>query len=601
MSKESNKEIVVLSEREHILLRPTVYVGSVKSTDEKVPLIRSERLIYEEKPISVGMYKILNEVIDNSVDEAKRMKGKMKSIVISVNSKTNSASIKDSGNGFFKGTSINKDSGKTNIETAVSMLRAGSNFNNEEIEETLIGTNGMGVALTNVLSRRFKIVTVNDTHYFEKEWIDFESDDSKTIIKKHKGDLEKGTEITFEPLVETFGRAKWDQEILKSSIMFKKRLISRDSVIKDLKIDLYWDGKQIDTDGQFFPKEAFSLETPIGEVVVWEKYDNSGSISFVNSAMCTGIHQRIINEFINEKLEDTLGHHFYDTFISLNLPPKLVKFGDQNKTRFVTPREEVSPTMKGQILSKLEKFFKTDLYKKILKKVEDRRTEGEVKKLKAEKKKVNLKNSHKYFPPTSRAADSLFIVEGLSAMGSILQKRNPAKEGVYALKGKIKNARSLSDLADNKEILELMQILNLDPHAPNSNCPYQKIVISTDQDPDGAHITALLISLFHNWFPWIIERKMLYFLETPLISTGEKSKTYFYSLQDFKDASAKKKMSSVRYLKGLGSLSLDDWEFVMKNKKITNIIKDKKAGQMLEMAFGKESGPRKIWLSSFNK
>jgi DNA gyrase/topoisomerase IV subunit B len=601
MTKESNKEIVVLSEREHILLRPTVYVGSVKSTDEKVPLIRSERLIYEEKPISVGMYKILNEVIDNSVDEAKRMKGKMKSITISVNSKTNSASIKDTGNGFFKGTSINKDSGKTNIETAVSMLRAGSNFNNDEIEETLIGTNGMGVALTNVLSRRFKIVTVNETHYFEKEWVDFESDDSKTIIKKHKGELEKGTEITFEPLVETFGRAKWDQEILKSSIMFKKRLISRDTIIKDLKIDLYWDGKLIDTDGQFFPKESFSLETPIGEVVVWEKYDNSGSISFVNSAMCTGIHQRIINEFINEKLEDTLGHHFYDTFISLNLPPKLVKFGDQNKTRFVTPREEVSPTMKGQILSKLEKFFKTDLYKKILKRVEDRRTEGEVKKLKAEKKKVNLKNSHKYFPPTSRSADSLFIVEGLSAMGSILQKRNPTKEGVYALKGKIKNARSLSDLADNKEILELMQILNLDPHAPNSNCPYQKIVIATDADPDGAHITALLISLFYNWFPWIIERKMLHFLETPLVSTGEKSKTYFYSIQDFKDASAKKRMSSVRYLKGLGSLSLDDWEFVMKNKRITNIIKDKKSGQMLEMAFGKESGPRKIWLSSFNK
>jgi DNA gyrase/topoisomerase IV subunit B len=601
MTKESNKEIVVLSEREHILLRPTVYVGSVKSTDEKVPLIRSERLIYEEKPISVGMYKILNEVIDNSVDEAKRMKGKMKSIKISINSKTNSASIKDMGNGFFKGTSINKDSGKTNIETAVSMLRAGSNFNNDEIEETLIGTNGMGVALTNVLSRRFKIVTVNETHYFEKEWVDFESDDSKTIIKKHKGELEKGTEITFEPLVETFGRAKWDQEILKSSIMFKKRLISRDTIIKDLKIDLYWDGKLIDTDGQFFPKESFSLETPIGEVVVWEKYDNSGSISFVNSAMCTGIHQRIINEFINEKLEDTLGHHFYDTFISLNLPPKLVKFGDQNKTRFVTPREEVSPTMKGQILSKMEKFFKTDLYKKILKRVEDRRTEGEVKKLKAEKKKVNLKNSHKYFPPTSRSADSLFIVEGLSAMGSILQKRNPTKEGVYALKGKIKNARSLSDLADNKEILELMQILNLDPHAPNSNCPYQKIVIATDADPDGAHITALLISLFYNWFPWIIERKMLHFLETPLVSTGEKSKTYFYSIQDFKDASAKKRMSSVRYLKGLGSLSLDDWEFVMKNKRITNIIKDKKSGQMLEMAFGKESGPRKIWLSSFNK
>lgn len=74
------------------------------------------------------------------------------------------------------------------------------------------------------------------------------------------------------------------------------------------------------------------------------------------------------------------------------------------------------------------------------------------------------------------------IISHNSAMGSILQKRNPVKEGVYALKGKIKNARSLSDLADNKEILELMQILNLDPHSPNSNCPYQKIVIATDAD-----------------------------------------------------------------------------------------------------------------------
>ena len=524
----------------------------------------------------------------------------MKTISISINPKTNSATIKDTGNGFFKGTSINKDSGKTNIETAVSMLRAGSNFNNEEIEETLIGTNGMGVALTNVLSKRFKIVSVNETHYFEKEWIDFESADAKTVIKKHKGELEKGTEITFEPLVETFGRAKWDQEILKSSIMFKKRLISRDPVLKNLNIELHWDGKLIDTNGDLFPKSSFSLETPIGEVVIWEKYDSSGSISFVNSAMCTGMHQRLVNEFINEKLDDSLGHHFYDTYISLNLPPKFVKFGDQNKTRFVTPREEITPPIKGSIINKLDKFFKTDIYKRILKKVVERRTEGEVKKLKAEKRKVNVKHSHKYFPPTSRTAESLFIVEGLSAMGSILQKRNPSKEGVYALKGKIKNARSLSDLADNKEILELMQILNLEPNSPNTTCPYQKIVISTDQDPDGAHITSLLISLFYNWFPWIIERKMLHFLETPLVSAGDRAKSYYYSLQEFKDAAGKKKLTGIRYLKGLGSLSLDDWEYVMKNKRVINIIKDKKSGQMLEMAFGKESGPRKIWLSSFS-
>ena len=317
--------------------------------------------------------------------------------------------------------------------------------------------------------------------------------------------------------------------------------------------------------------------------------------------MCSGIHQRIINEFINEKLEDTLGHHFYDVYVSLNLPPKMVKFGDQNKTRFVTARDEISPTIKSSILNKMEKFFKTDLYKKIQKKVEDRRTEGEVKKLKSERKKVNLKNSHKYFPPTSKNADSICILEGLSALGSFLQKRDPINDGAYALKGKIKNARNLSELAETKEILELMQILNLDPNSPNDSCPYRKIIIGTDQDFDGYHIASLLINLFYKWFPWIIERKMLYILETPLITTGDKNKSYYYSLEEFKADAGKKKMTNVRYLKGLGSLSLEDWEYVMKNKRLINVVKDKKSGEMLEMAFGKSSELRKQWLSGFRK
>jgi DNA gyrase/topoisomerase IV subunit B len=598
---ETRKEIVVLSEKNHLLLRPTIYIGSVKPTDEKVPIIKNGKITFEEKSISVGMYKILNEAIDNSMDEGKRMKGKMERIEIRVNSKTNRISVKDTGNGFYKGASINLATGKTNIETAFSQLRSGTNFDENSTEETVVGVNGLGIKLLNVFSKRFKVISVNDTHYFEKEWIDFESEDSKTILRKRKDSDQKGTYIEAEPLKEVFGRSKWDLDILKSSLVFKQRLIKKDPILKNLKFQFFWDDKEIDLNENFLPSNSFSLETPIGEVVVWEKYEGSGSISFVNSAMCTGMHQRLINEFINEKLDDSLGHHFYDTFIALNLPPKFVKFGDQNKTRFVTPREEITPPVKSGILSKLDKFFKTDLYKRIQKKVEERRTEGEVKKLKAEKKKVNVKHSHKYFPPTSRTAESLFIVEGLSAMGSILQKRNPTREGVYALKGKIKNARSLSDLADNKEILELMHILNLEPNSPNSTCPYQKVVIATDQDPDGAHITSLLISLFYNWFPWIIEKKMLHFLETPLVSAGDKSKTYFYSLDEFKQSASKKKLTGIRYLKGLGSLSLDDWDHVMKNKKVVNIVKDKKSGQMLEMAFGKESGPRKVWLSGFSK
>ena len=183
-------------------------------------------------------------------------------------------------------------------------------------------------------------------------------------------------------------------------------------------------------------------------------------------------------------------------------------------------------------------------------------------------------------------------------MGSILQKRDPKKDGVYALKGKIKNARSLSDLSDNREILELMQILNLDPADQSLNCPFERVVIATDQDPDGAHITSLLINLFYMWFPWMIKQGKVSFLETPLVTVGDRSKRYFYTLEEFKKGVSKSERGAIRYLKGLGSLSLEDWDHVMKDKRIIALKDDAKAKTNLEMAFGKSSLERKKWLSS---
>jgi DNA gyrase/topoisomerase IV subunit B len=284
--------------------------------------------------------------------------------------------------------------------------------------------------------------------------------------------------------------------------------------------------------------------------------------------------------------------------IILNLPPGIVRFGDQNKTKFVSKREEVEPTIAKHFDPILARFFKSEVFKEIKKAVDARKKEAELKKIRRDKKTIRVKHSNKYFPSTSSRAETLFIVEGLSAMGSILQKRDPKKEAVYALKGKIKNARTLSDLSDNREILELMQILNLDPEGENIPCPFERVVIATDQDPDGAHITSLLINLFYLWFPWMIRQGRVQFLETPLVSVGDKSKKYFYSLEEFKKGAGKSERSNVRYLKGLGSLSLDDWDFVMKNKKITILNEDKKTKYHLDMAFGKSSLERKKWLSS---
>ena len=589
-----NKTIEVLTDFEHIIKRPTIYVGSVKRSEETLPIIDAGIIKGVVKEHSVGMYKLFDEVFSNSVDEAKRMSTAMKKIIVEVDLKENSVSITDTGDGFTNGSDINKKSGLSNIETAVSMLRAGSNFDNDSITETLVGTNGMGVSLVNALSNMFEIETVNPKEVYLQTWKTFKASSAKVTPRPKS--KQTGTRVTFVPNHQVFDNSKWDYQTIKSYLCLKKRILETETKTTNLKIDFIWNGKAENITSLLSPD--WTAKTPIGEILIWEKTAESGSFSFVNSALCTGIHQKIILDRINGQLDDSLGHHFYDTLIVLNLSPGIVRFGDQNKTKFVSKREEVEPTIAKHFDPILARFFKSEVYKNIKKAVDTRKKETELKKIRRDKKSIRIKQSNKYFPSASSRPETLFIVEGLSAMGSILQKRDPKKEAVYALKGKIKNARSLSDLSDNREILELMQILNLDPEGQNIQCPFDRVVIATDQDPDGAHITSLLINLFYLWFPWMIKQGRIQFLETPLVTTGDKAKKYFYSLEEFKKGTGKSDKGNVRYLKGLGSLSLEDWDYVMKNKRITVLIEDKKTKYHLDMAFGKSAMERKKWLSS---
>jgi len=188
------------------------------------------------------------------------------------------------------------------------------------------------------------------------------------------------------------------------------------------------------------------------------------------------------------------------------------------------------------------------------------------------------------------------IISHNSANGSILQSRDSSLEGTYALKGKIKNCKNLSDLSENREILELMQILNLDPMVKNSSISnYRKVVIAADPDADGLHICSLIINMFYRWFPMVIKNGQLSIFKIPLVTVGDgKKRKYYYDLEDFKK---EYKTGNVRYLKGLGSLSLEDWEYVMTNKILVNVSNGLRDKEYLEMAFGDSSDARKRWLS----
>jgi len=403
-----NKKIQVLSDFEHILKRPTIYVGSVKLSEETLPIVKEDRICAVPYQISVGMYKLFDEVFSNCVDEAKRMKKPMDSIVIEVDSKTNRIKIADSGEGFMDGSKINEKSGLPNIETAVSMLRAGSNFDNESISETIIGTNGMGVSLVNAMSSYFSIESTNSKENYFQEWNNFVG--TKPVISK-KAKQKLGTAVSFSPLPDIFDNCKWNKDILFSMLTLKKRVLESEANTKTIRLRLIWDGKETDITTDVL--KQLSYKTAIGEILIWEKTDDSGSISFINSAICTGIHQKIIMDQINGMLDDSLAHHFYDFCLILNLPPGVVKFGDQNKTKFVSRREDVEKIILDSFDGPLKKFFSTPLFKKIKDLVERRKKETDLKKIRKEKKNVNIKFSHKYFPPTSKIAENLFIVEGL--------------------------------------------------------------------------------------------------------------------------------------------------------------------------------------------
>ena len=186
----------------------------------------------------------------------------MKNILVSVDTQKNSISVRDSGDGFYKGASINKTSGKTNIETAVSMFRAGSNFSNDEVEESLIGTNGLGLACVCGLSKDFKIITINESHYYLQEWDDFKTDGP--VIRKKDPNESRGTEIIFKPLRSVFGNTKWDKDILTSTLTFKRDLIRKDPGISKLEIKFYWDGVEVKLPDNIFSKDSYLIETPIG-------------------------------------------------------------------------------------------------------------------------------------------------------------------------------------------------------------------------------------------------------------------------------------------------------------------------------------------------
>jgi DNA gyrase/topoisomerase IV subunit B len=477
----ANKDIEVLSDFEHVLRKPTIYVGSVQPSEERIPILRDDLIYEEQKTISVGMYKILNEAIDNAFDEAKRQGGKGITIRVHFNSKNNSVSVSDSGGGFKNAAKIHPKSKMTMVETALCMLRAGSNFNNDSIDENIVGTNGMGISLTNMLSDEFSVETCDGKQMYCQTWNNFKSTGHR-ITPNKSGTT--GTKITFIPRKSTFSGCKWDKNYITTQMAFRKWILSFDPILKNVEFIVEWDEKPLQLPVDFFPEDRITVTTKIGAVCVYKKFQGGIRTSFINGtqASSTGqrqVHETVVTEALNEILGYDMAHQFYETVITLNVPPALMRFGDQNKTRFVTVRNELLAFVEP-LINKLKREFKgSDVEASIRKAIDEYQHKGELKKIRSAKRDNSIKFSEKYFPP-GKKKNRIFICEGLSAAGSLAQRRDKDGDAVYALRGKVKNVQSISDLTSNKEVMDLINILGLD--FEDKTCDFKDLIIATDSD-----------------------------------------------------------------------------------------------------------------------
>jgi DNA gyrase/topoisomerase IV subunit B len=601
------KQIEVLTDYEHVRLRPGMYVGSVAKSDERILLLEGDpaKLRYKTVQIPVGMYRLFDEILDNAIDEHNRetaagLKGL--EITVQFNETTNEITVSDTGLGFVNGMHINPKSGKTNIESAFSMPRAGSNFRNTDTDASVSGMNGIGAAAVNMLSQRFEVTTrITDTQSIHWLWTNFQPQHSVT-------DPVIGTQVKFIPDPEIFGSVKYDKQVLLSRIALRAFTSNHGVSASDpQKLTLRFftkregkEAKETPLPDNIFPDQRFQLATKRGTIVVWENTQGVSSFSMINGCLCTGIHQKIVQECLNGLLGYEKAHDFYDFFVSMQVPPTLMRFGDQSKTKFSSSRNEITPIFEKDLQRRIESgFVQSPVFDSVIERIQEKLQQEELKKLKQAKKNSKTRISDKYFPPSGNH-ERLLICEGLSSLGNLIRKRNPKTDGAYGLKGKIKKVRTLSELTGNTEIVDIINILNLEWGNPEQKCKYEKVIIATDFDPDGAgHICSLIINFFAKWFPKVIEEGRLYHLQTPLIGCTTESRTkkhYFYSQSDFERFKTKHSVKETFYYKGLGSYNSDDLSFIFDQMLLHRINFDQNSNRMLEIAFGNDAKKRKKWL-----
>ena len=613
-SNYTEENITTLEWQEHIRRRPGMYIGKLG----------------DGSGAEDGIYVLLKEVLDNSIDEY--MMGFGKQIVVDVTDST--VTVRDYGRGVPLGKLID----------VASKMNTGGKYDSKAFKKS-VGLNGVGIKAVNALSDDFEIASVRDGEIKRARFCRGELVEDFPLAPT---DEPNGTFVQFTPDASIFRDFRYRDEfivpLLKNytflntslAIVFNgKRFISRHGLLDLLR-------ENMTKDPLYTPIHLIGDDIEIA--ITHANQYGEEYYSFVNGQHTTqgGTHLTAFKEAVSRTIKEYFGKNFeYSDIRNGMIAAVAIKveepvFESQTKTKLgsrdMGPDGPTVAKFVGDFIKReLDNFLhrNLDIANVILKKVQESERErkdmaGITKKAREKAKKVNIHNkklldcvvhlSDTKGDEELREASSIFLTEGDSAAGSITKIRDVRTQAVFSLRGKPLNTFGLTQkvVYENDEFNLLQAALNIEDGIDNLR--YNKVIIATDADVDGMHIRLLLITFFLQFFPDIIKKGHVYVLQTPLFRVRNRLKAkrgrkgasdddetyYCYSDEERLDAIARLgKNAEITRFKGLGEISPDEFRsFIGKDMRLDRVSlrKEDHVNQLLEFYMGKNTMERQNFI-----
>ena len=607
----TSDDIKTLDWKEHIRKRPGMYIGKLGDGSHS----------------DDGIYVILKEVIDNSIDEFAMGLGKQ--IVVNITD-DGTVEVRDYGRGIP-------------LESVVdvsSKMNTGAKYDSDAFKKS-VGLNGVGMKATNALSTYFEISSCRNG---EKKKVCYSRGEITDDCPICPTDEENGTYVKFVPDKDIFLNYKYNDEFVETmmknysflntglTIVYNgRRIHSRNGLVDLLRENM--------TNDPLYPIMHFT-GTDIEVVITHANQYGEEYYSFVNGQHTTqgGTHLSAFREAVSRTIKEFYGKNFEYSDIrngmvaAISIKVQEPVFESQTKTKLGS--RDMSPDGSLTVAKFIGDFIKRELdnYLHIesqtaeimLHKIQESEKErkaiaGVTKQTRERAKKASLNNKklrdcrvHYCDAKGDRRDDtSLFITEGLSATGTITKVRNVETQAVFSLRGKPLNTfgKSQKDIKANEEFYLLDAALDIADGIENLR--YNKVIIATDADVDGMHIRLLMITYFLQFYPDLVKKGHVYILQTPLFrvrnkntSRGKKKvkdETYYCYTDDERVTAINRlgKNAEITRFKGLGEISADEFkDFIGPDMRLDQVKlrKEDSVKEMLEFYMGKNTMERQLFI-----